>query len=110
VSIKRPCFQKNGGETGYSKGKKQKVHLITNQGMNSNCAIRCRYISSQDINFCLNVLTPAIKKGELTKVWAGMFAHIPDIIRFSTGRTDSKVYETLCTMYHATGHKAKQSV
>jgi len=34
-----------------------------------------------------------------------MFAHIPDIIRFSIGITDSyKVYETICTMYHATGH------
>jgi hypothetical protein len=44
------------------------------------------------------------------KVWAGMFAHIPDIIRFSTGRTDSKVYETICTMYHATGHGAQHSV
>jgi len=44
------------------------------------------------------------------KVWAGMFAHIPDIIRFGTGRRDSKVYETICAMYHATGHEAKQSV
>ena len=42
------------------------------------------------------------------KVWADMFAHIPDIIRFSTGRIDSKVYETTCTMYHATGHEAQQ--
>jgi len=73
--------------------------------MNSNCAIRYRYIRFQDINFCLNVLTP-IKKGELMKVWVGMFAHIPDIIRFSTGRTDSKVYETICATYHATGHEA----
>jgi len=51
-----------------------------------------------------------IRKGELMKVWAGMFAHIPDIIRFSTGRTDSKVYETICTMYLATGHEAQQTV
>jgi len=51
-----------------------------------------------------------IRKGELMKVWAGMFAHIPDIIRFSTGRTDPKVYEAICTMYHATGHEAQESV
>jgi len=83
---------------------------MTNQGMNSNCTIRYRYIRFQD-KFLPECSTRVIRKREeLTKVWAGMFAHIPYIIRFSTGRTDSKVYETICTMYHATGHEAQQSV
>jgi hypothetical protein len=52
-----------------------------------------------------------IRKGdELMMVWVGLCTHIPDIIRFNPGRTDSKEYETICTMYHATGHEAQQSV
>jgi hypothetical protein len=43
-------------------------------------------------------------------VWVGLCTHIPDIIRFNPGRIDSKEYETICTMYHATSHEAQQSV
>ena len=44
------------------------------------------------------------------KAWVCTFAHIPDIIRFSNGRTISKEYETICTMNYATRHEAQQSI